>query len=456
MAVPVHIVSGFLGAGKTTLIRAQLAARRGERVAIIVNDFGEAGLDEQALGEGEPFRITSIPGGCVCCTAPEGFVGALAAVLDESPDRVIIEPTGLARPQDLVDTIRRSPRRGAVELAPVLVVVDPRQLAPDKLGALPLVRDQAEAADVLVATHTDVCRPEDLERFRAWAAALWPEPLAVHRSAHGRLDPAALEWPEGQGARAPRAESHAHRHHGAHDHDRADSTAGFGARSWRWAPDAVFSRERLLDALARLAAGAAGAPLARLKGIFRTQEGVYRLEVAGGDVRDRLTAYRRDSRVDVIVRSEDPAVLERAGAWLEAALLRPDELRLDLDRIELVLPDGRVHLVDRELLAGLPDPVADISTLFAKRSGSAARIAELWRALGLSATGRAVVVAGDGFASEPVDVPVLCQGFLLHSLSGAALPAEHGGPFRLLIPEQAGAPLGACANVKGVAKLVVR
>jgi len=241
-----------------------------------------------------------------------------------------------------------------------------------------------------------------------------------------------------------------------HDHARPDSTAGFAARSWRWPPDAVFSRERLLDALARLASGAAGAPLARLKGIFRTQEGVYRLEIAGGDVSDRLTAYRRDSRVDVILQTGDASALERVGDWLERALLRPDELALDLERIELVLPDGRVHLIDRALLAGLPDPVADIATLFPKRSGSAARISELWRRLGAPASGSAVVVAGDGFASEPVDLGILCRGFLLHSLNGAALPAEQGGPFRLLIPEQAGAPLGACANVKGVAKLVVR
>jgi G3E family GTPase len=448
MPVPVHIVSGFLGAGKTTLIRAQLGARRGERLAIIVNDFGEAGLDEQALGEGEPFRITNIPGGCVCCTAPEGFTGALAAVLDAAPDRVIIEPTGLARPQDLVDTIRRSPQRAAVELAPVLVLVDPRQLAPGGPGALPLLREQAEAADVLIATHTDLCRDEDLERFESWAAGLWPAPLARHRIAHGRLEPAQLDWPAGEGARAPRAHSHAH--------ELADSTQGFSARSWRWAPDAVFSRERLLDALARLVRGDAGARLARLKGIFRTQEGVYRLEVAGGDVHDRLTSYRRDSRVDVILQSADAAPLDRVGEWFERALLRDDELELDRERIELVLPDGRVHLVDRALLAGLPDPVDDISALFAKRSGSAARIDRLWRALDLPKAGSAVVVAGDGFASEPVALDTLRQGFLLHSLGGAALPAEHGGPFRLLIPEQAGAPLGACANVKGVAKLVVR
>jgi G3E family GTPase len=458
VTVPVHIVSGFLGAGKTTVIRAQLEARRGERLAIIVNDFGEAGLDEQALGEGEPFRITNIPGGCVCCTAPEGFVGALGAVLDARPDRVIIEPTGLARPQDLIDTIRRSPRRDEVELAPVVVVVDPRELAPERMGALPLMREQAEAADVLVANHTDVCRPEDLERFERWAAGLWPEPLALHRTSHGRLETSVLDWPAGEGARAPRTRKEAccDAAQGGHEHRHEDSTAGFGARSWRWAPAVVFSRERLLDALARLANGAAGAKLARLKGIFRTQEGVYRLEVAGGDVHDRLTPYRRDSRVDVILQTEDPGPFERVDAWLAQAVLREDELELDLERIEVVLPDGRVHLVDRALLAALPDPVADISTLFANRSGSAARISRLWQSLGLPERGRAVVVAGDGFASEPVDVAALCQGFLLHSLGEAQLPAEQGGPFRLLIPEQAGAPLGACANVKGVAKLVLR
>jgi hypothetical protein len=313
----------------------------------------------------------------------------------------------------------------------VLVLVDPRQLAPGKVGELPLLRTQAEAADVLVATHTDVCSPDDLERFEAWGSELWPPPVAVHRAAHGRP---------------------AHEHH---DHGRS-SLAGFAARSWRWAPEAVFSRERLLDALARLAGGAAGAPLARLKGIFRTQEGVFRIEIAAGDLIDRPSAYRRDSRVDVIVQGEHPAPLEQAGAWLESALLRDDELRLDLERIELVLPEGRVHLLDRARLDALPDPVPDIGALFAKRSGRAARIARLWQSLGLEPRGRAVVVAGDGFASEPVDVAVLCQGFLLHSLGDGPLPPEQGGPFRLLIPEQAGAPLGACANVKGVAKLVVR
>src|SRR5688572_7893667 len=151
MPIPVHILGGFLGTGKTSAIRAQLAARKGERVAVIVNDFGEAGLDAATLEGAAPFKLTSIPGGCVCCTAPEGFVAALGGVLDEKPDRLWIEPTGLARPQDLVDTIRRSPHRDAFELAPVVVFVDPARLGRAASDAeRELTREQTAIADVLV------------------------------------------------------------------------------------------------------------------------------------------------------------------------------------------------------------------------------------------------------------------------------------------------------------------
>ena len=448
MPIPLQIVSGFLGAGKTSAILAQLEQDRGRRIAVIVNDFGEASLDELALSEGEPFRITSIAGACVCCTAPEGFVDALGAVLEGEPDRVLIEPTGLARPQDLIDTVRRSPHAERVELEPLVVLVDPAQLDDLSAGAAELFAEQVGAADILVANRTDLCGERALEHFERWAAELWPAPLAVLRTTHGRLDPAALAWPAGAGPSLPRdgqAAPHAHSH----------STEGFAARSWCWPPDALFSRERLGAALARLAAGEAGAKLVRFKGIFRTQEGVLRIEVAGGTRDERPCAYRRDSRVDLIVEG-DAAALERAGAWIGAARLGEDERQLSTERIELVAGAGRVHLIDREALLALPDALADVSELFPERAGSAARLRALWRSLELPDDGHVIVVAGDGFASEPVPVETFCEGVLLHTLRGEPLPAAKGGPFRLLIPEPAGAPLGACANVKGVAKLVLR
>jgi G3E family GTPase len=453
LAVPVQIVSGFLGTGKTTAIRAQLEARVDERVAVIVNDFGEAALDEAALEESEPFRITNIPGGCVCCTAPEGFADALVAVLEEAPDRLLIEPTGLARPQDLIDTIRRSPRRDDFELAPVVVLVDPTQLRTVGTDAetLPLLAEQAQVADVLVANRTDLCSAEDLAHFRKWASEIWPGPLAVRETTQGRIPLGDLDWPQGEGARAERERAST-----PHDHARDPSTAGYRARSWKWSPDVVFSHPRLSATLQRLAAGEAGAPLERLKGIFRTQEGVSRLEISGGVLHDRLTSFRRDSRVDAIVRAEDDDALDRIGACLEEAVLADEELRLDANRIEVVLPDGAVHAVDRELLLALPDPMPDVSAHFPKRKGSAARVRALLDHLGVASDGRAVVVAGDGFASDPVDLPVLAEGVLLHSLEGEPLPDAQGGPFRLLIPEEASETPISCANVKGVAKVVVR
>jgi G3E family GTPase len=301
VGVPVHVVAGFLGAGKTSALRAQLEARRGERIAIIVNDFGEASLDAATLEIESPFRITNIPGGCVCCTAPEGFVDALGAVLETRPDRVLIEPTGLARPQDLVDTIRRCRHADALALAPLIVLLDPGELARLESGGdastLALLREQADGADVLVANRIDLCGEAALARFRHFAAERWPAPLAVLETTEGRLPASAFEWPAGEGARTARAHAHGH----AHDHA-APSTADHAARSWRWAPDAVFSHARLSAALARMVRGEAGAPLARFKGIFRTEQGVSRLEIAGGALHDRLTAFRRDSRADAIVR----------------------------------------------------------------------------------------------------------------------------------------------------------
>jgi hypothetical protein len=214
----------------------------------------------------------------------------------------------------------------------------------------------------------------------------------------------------------------------------------------------IFSGQRLRDALASLA----GDPsVARFKGIFRTEEGISRLEIAGGVVHDRLTSFRRDSRCDAIVRGDESA-LEKISAALAAAVLRDEELARDPNRIELVLHDGRVHLVDRAELIALPDGIADVSAQFPKRSGSAARLDPLFQALSVPDTGTAVVVAGDGFASEPVQTAVLRQGVLLHSLEDDPLPSDQGGPFRLLIPQEASPDPISCANVKGVAKIVIR
>ena len=212
----------------------------------------------------------------------------------------------------------------------------------------------------------------------------------------------------------------------------------------------------MIPALEGLAGGGAGAPLARFKGIFRTLEGVSRIEIAGGRLHEEPTSHRRDSRADAIIEGEDEAVLDRIGTLLANTALDPSELMLDVTRIEVVLPRGVVHCIDRDLLCALPDGVADVSAHFPKRAGAAARLGALLDRLGAPEQGLAVVVAGDGFAAEPVPLAVLRAGLLLHSLDGEPLPAKQGGPFRLLIPDDVSPEPVSCGNVKGVAKIVVR
>jgi G3E family GTPase len=131
MSTPINIIGGFLGAGKTTAIQGFLAALGSkERVAIIVNDFGEASIDAATLASAEAATVKEIAGGCVCCTAPEGFSAAVGQLLDDvRPDRILIEPTGLARPADLVDTLARGPHRDRLTIGPTIVLIDPTGLS---------------------------------------------------------------------------------------------------------------------------------------------------------------------------------------------------------------------------------------------------------------------------------------------------------------------------------------
>lgn len=467
--IPVHIISGFLGTGKTSLIRHQLQNRRDEQIAVIVNDFGEASLDSATLSAEAPFSIENIPGGCLCCTAPEGFVDALGAVLERGAQRLLIEPTGLARPQDLLDTIRRSPHRGDLELAPVVVLVDPARLGAESAAERELLALQTGVADVLVANRSDLCSDADWARFDALAASLWPPPLAVHRTRHGRIPAALMEWPEGEGARLPRNNAHAahaaaqtvqtardsQEAQSAHAH--AHAHGDFAARSWRWSPELVFDTERLQRAILRMREGLAGAKLARFKGIFRTQEGFLLLEAAGGELHRDASAHRRDSRADAIFEGADiESAAGRAANWLAGAVLSQRELADRAQQLEVALPGGNVRILRREDLQALPGGVGDVSQRFPKREGAAAQMQALCESLSLPPHGSAVVCAADGFASDSLPLNALRQGLLLHSLANAPLPADKGGPFRLMLPpDTPGAPPN-CANVKCVVRIVIR
>jgi G3E family GTPase len=421
MATPLHVISGFLGAGKTTLIRAWMSARQAdERAAVIVNDFGEAGVDAALLADG--VAVTNIPGGCICCTAPAGLARAVSTILDDvRPDRIFIEPSGLGRPQDVVDMLSRGALKGRVALGPVVVVVDP-----GADGPADLVESQLEAADILVLNRLDLAPPERVAALRDRIAASWPGPLRVLETTFGALPADALGWPAGAGPTLRLTQ----RRDGP-------STAGFRARSWVFPPETRFGWDAL-----RAALQAPG--IARFKALLYGDVGWFRVDVAGGKLHFAGTAWRRDNRADLIV--DDGADLDAIAAAVEAAIL-PEDAPAPQDGVTLVDLDGFELQISREALRALPGQVADVSQVVPGRAGEGVAVAEVLALAGVPRNSRFIVVAGDGMTSAPLPLSD-ADGVLVHSLDGAPLPANQGGPLRLLAPKGS-----ACANVKGVVRI---
>lgn len=208
------VVSGFLGSGKTSLVRHVLAEaqRAGERVAVVSNEFGALGIDRALLGAapGQAAPIRELEGGCVCCELTDDLVETLEALRREvAPDRIVIETSGVALPYDVQLSLWRPPVSEWISDDLGVVVVNAEQLAESRdLGAT--FEQQVSAADLLVLNQADRVEEASLPALEARLHALEPEvPIVV--AEHGRVDPALLVPPEaGSGPRRARSTEHFH------------------------------------------------------------------------------------------------------------------------------------------------------------------------------------------------------------------------------------------------------
>ena len=219
MKIPATIVTGFLGAGKTTLVRHVLAHAGGRRIAVIVNEFGALGID------GETLRSCGIPGcdddniielanGCLCCTVADEFVPALDAILAKGGvEHIVIETSGLALPKPLVQAFHWPAIKSRVTVDSVVVVVDGAALADGRvatdLDALAQQRsadsaldhdnpveevfeDQIACADLVVLNKRDLLDEAGMEKARAAIASALPRSVKVVLATDGKVDEALL------------------------------------------------------------------------------------------------------------------------------------------------------------------------------------------------------------------------------------------------------------------------
>jgi cobalamin biosynthesis protein CobW len=249
--IPCTIITGFLGAGKTTLIRHVLANANGRRLAVIVNEFGDVGIDGEILkGCGDAAcpeeNIVELANGCLCCTVADEFVPALDLILAMEPkvEHIVIETSGLALPKPLVQAFHWPSIKNRVTVDGVVAVVDGAALAAGRVaddmealaaqrsadGALdhddPVVEvfeDQIACADLVVLNKCDLLDKDGMEKAQAAVTGALPRAVKVVKVAGGKVDvPALLGLNFGTEADIENRKTH-HDNELDHDHDDFES-----------------------------------------------------------------------------------------------------------------------------------------------------------------------------------------------------------------------------------------
>lgn len=224
--LPVTVVTGFLGSGKTTLIRHLLQNNQGRRIAVLVNEFGELGIDgellkscqicpEEAKGEDSLPQIVELTNGCLCCTVQEEFLPTMQELLKrrDSLDGIVIETSGLALPKPLVKAFRWHEIRNAATVDAVVTVVDCAAVAAGTFANDPqavetqrqtdeslehetplqeLFEDQLACADLVILNKTDLIDATTQAEVLNLVKQELPRQVKMVTSDRGQIDPTIL------------------------------------------------------------------------------------------------------------------------------------------------------------------------------------------------------------------------------------------------------------------------
>lgn len=332
--IPTNIITGFLGTGKTTVIKHLLKVKpENERWAVLVNEFGEVGIDGALLeADNQQIFIREVPGGCMCCTSKMPMQIALAQLLAKSrPHRLLIEPTGLGHPKEVLEELTAEHNREIIDLRTTITLVDARKLADPRYLAHDIYREQITVAEHIVAAKTDLYQGDEKAQLTTALTTLEQTHKPLHFIANGELPLAILEpasqFPGATTEHDHHDHEHAHKHsheqgHSHHHHEDEEASFqqdgvlrtqhhkdGFYTAGWIFKPCYVFIHTAILSFLS-------GLNLLRAKGVFITDQGI----VAFNQADDVLSSFEMDesddSRIELI--SEEPINV----AEIEMALMK--------------------------------------------------------------------------------------------------------------------------------------
>ena len=315
--VPANIITGFLGVGKTSAILQLLKAKPShERWAVLVNEFGEIGVDGSLFTgqhtEDQGVYIREVPGGCMCCAAGLPMQIALNQLLARArPDRLLIEPTGLGHPFEVLEVLTSESYRDILCLQQTLTLVDARKLSDERYTRHQTFNQQIAMADVIVGNKQDLYGESDQDQLRDYVQKHGRTNVQIAFSEYGKIDPELLG-----GETAFRKESPHSDHHDEHKHSEdskpllseaplpeegylkaINQGEGYQSLGWRFASDKIFERSKLFDFLS-------GLKVERMKAVFITDEGVKGYNLSEDTLSEVDLDDCMESRIEII--DQDP------------------------------------------------------------------------------------------------------------------------------------------------------
>ena len=316
--VPTNIITGFLGVGKTTVIREFLSKKPDEESwAVLVNEFGEVGIDSSLFAEAGSNKsgvtISQVPGGCMCCTNGLPMQAALNLLLQKSkPHRLLIEPTGLGHPKEVLAILSGEYYRKALNLQATLTLVDARKINDTRYTSHETFNQQIEIAEVIIANKCDLYRPQDFPSLEKYVYEKFGrDHKQIYQVRHGAVEP---EW---LSLAASETNKNAYRDLAPANTSSAlpptletptegfvsaeNAGEGFFSRGWIFNPGWQFDSVKLLSLIQ-------GLDVERLKGVFITTEGFIGFNKVDDVVTQLRFNFMPDSRVEVI--SRQPELIE--------------------------------------------------------------------------------------------------------------------------------------------------
>lgn len=323
--IPTNLITGFLGSGKTTAIRDLLSKRpAGERWSIFINEYGMVSIDPGMVAQGtEDVQVEELGGGCFCCTTSIEMQPMLAQFIRRSkPDRLLIEPSGAGHPARVIDILRGPGFAKVIDLRATICLIDPADYDNPRVTKQGVFQDQIQMADIVAINFLDERDAVQVARCRNWLETIDPPKLLIAETQLGKLDPAWLDL-EATVARPPKFDDeHAEEHRKvSKQHDQLvygiqvdlapprnltkptrgkpirleNEGLGKSACGWIFSNEEIFDRDSLFDFLSSLK------PILRVKGIFRCDEDWLMFNRVGSTFSFGPSAYRRDSRLEIIV-----------------------------------------------------------------------------------------------------------------------------------------------------------